>query len=59
MELALDTIDRQFGEHGRMPDCIKSTRYVRRDGPDFNYERRFVLKVCLDSDCVDCRAGLC
>ena len=34
MELALDAIDREFGEEGRMRDCIKSTRYVKRDGPD-------------------------
>ena len=33
VELALDSIGRQFGEQGRMPDCIKSLRYVQRDGP--------------------------
>ena len=34
VELAFDAIGREFGEWGRMPDCIKSTRYVQRDGPD-------------------------
>ena len=34
VELALDAIGRPFGEHGSMPDCVKSTRYVQRDGPD-------------------------
>ena len=34
VELALDSIVRLFGEQGRMPDCIKSSRYVQRDGPD-------------------------
>ena len=34
VELALDAIGRQFGEQGRTPDCIKSMRYVQRDGPD-------------------------
>ena len=27
-------LGRQFDEQGRMPDCIKSSRYVQRDGPD-------------------------
>ena len=34
VEFTLDSIGREFGEQGRMPDCIKSTRYVWRDGPD-------------------------
>ena len=34
VELALDSIGRHFGEQGRMPDCIKSSRYGQRDGPD-------------------------
>ena len=34
VELALDSIGRQFGEQWRMPDCIESSRYVQRDGPD-------------------------
>ena len=34
VELALDTTGREFAEQGRMPDCVKSTRYVQRDGPD-------------------------
>ena len=34
VELALDGIGTEFGEQGRMPDCIKSTRYVQRDGSD-------------------------
>ena len=34
VEFALDAIGREFGEQGGMPDCIKSTRYVYRDGPD-------------------------
>ena len=34
VELALESIGRQFGEQVRMPDCIKSLRYVQRDGPD-------------------------
>ena len=29
VELAMDAIGREFGEQGRMPDCIKSTRYVQ------------------------------
>ena len=33
VELALDSIGRQFGERGGMPDCIKTSRYVQRDGP--------------------------
>ena len=31
--LTLDGIGRELGEKGRMPDCIKSTRYVQRNGP--------------------------
>ena len=34
VELALDAIGREFEEQGRMPDCIESTRYVQRDGPE-------------------------
>ena len=34
MELALDAMLREFEEQGRMPDCIKSSRYVPRDSPD-------------------------
>ena len=34
VELSLDAISREFGEQGRMPDCIESTRYVQRDGPN-------------------------
>ena len=34
VELALDSIGRQFGEQGRMPGCIKSSIYVQRDSPD-------------------------
>ena len=34
VELALDAIGSEFGEHGRMPDCMQNTRYVWRDGPD-------------------------
>jgi len=33
VELPLDAIGREFGEQGMMPDCIKSTTYVQRDGP--------------------------
>ncbi len=35
MEIALDTIGREFGEQGRMPDRVKSTRYVSGYGSDF------------------------
>ena len=38
VELALDATGRQFGEQGEMPDCIKSSRYVQRDGPDLMSE---------------------
>ena len=36
MELALklDAIGRKFGEQGEMLDCIASSRYAERDGPD-------------------------
>ena len=34
VELSLDVIDREFGEQGRMPDCIQSLRYVQRDSPE-------------------------
>ena len=33
--MSLDTKGREFGEQGRMPDCIESTRYVEGDGSDF------------------------
>ena len=32
VELALDSIE--FGEQGKMPDCIDSSRYVQGSGPD-------------------------
>ena len=35
MEVALDTIGREFGEQGRLSDRVKSTRYVSGDGSDF------------------------
>ena len=34
VELALDSIGRQFGEQVGMPDSIKSSNYVQRNGPD-------------------------
>ena len=34
VESALDAIGQEFGEQGRMPDCIKSMKYVKRDGSD-------------------------
>ena len=34
VQLPLDSIGRQFGEQGSMPDCIESSTYVQRDGPD-------------------------
>ena len=34
-ELALDAIGRQFGEQGRMSDCVQIMRYVQRDSPEF------------------------
>ena len=34
VQLAWDAIGRQFLEQGRMPDCIKTTRCIQRDGPD-------------------------
>ena len=33
--MALDTIGREFGEQGRVLDCVKSTRYLRGYGSDF------------------------
>ena len=33
--MALDTIGREFGEQGRVPDSVKSTRYVYGYGSDF------------------------
>ena len=35
MEVVLDTIGREFGEQGRVPDRIKSMRYVSGYGSDF------------------------
>ena len=34
VEVALYAIGREFGGKGRMPYCIKSSRFVWRDGPD-------------------------
>ena len=33
--MALDTIGREFGEQDRVPDCVKSMRYVSGYGSDF------------------------
>ncbi len=33
--MALDTIGREFGEQGRVPDLVKSTGYVQGYGSDF------------------------
>ena len=33
--MALDTIGREFGEQGRMPDHVKGMRYVGGYGSDF------------------------
>ena len=33
--MALDNIGREFIEHGRVPDCVKSMRYVSGYGSDF------------------------
>ena len=33
--MALDTMGREFGEQGRVPDRVKSTRYVQGYGSDF------------------------
>ena len=38
VELALDAIGREFGEQGRMPDDVKSTRYAQRDGPNLMFD---------------------
>ena len=35
VEIGLDTRGREFGEQGRVPDHIESTRYVEGDGSDF------------------------
>ena len=48
MELALDSIGRQFGEESRMPDCIKSSRYFQRDGPDLMSDIEH-LRHCFES----------
>ena len=34
--MALDTIGREFGEQGRVPDHVKSTQYVLEYGSDFD-----------------------
>ena len=34
MEIALDTIRREFGEQGGVPDLIESSQYVEGDGSD-------------------------
>ena len=34
MEIALDTIGREFDEQGGMPDHIESMQYVQVDGSD-------------------------
>ena len=34
VEFALDSIGREFGESGRMPDYIKISRSVQRDSSD-------------------------
>ena len=33
--MSLDTIAREFGEHGRVPYLIKGMRYVEGDDSDF------------------------
>ena len=33
--MALDTIGREFGRQGKVPDRIESMRYVSGDGSDF------------------------
>ena len=33
--MALDSMGREFGEKGRVLDCVKSTRYVLGFGSDF------------------------
>ena len=33
--MALDIIRREFGEQGRVPDNVKSTRYILEHGSDF------------------------
>ena len=33
--MALDTIGREIGEQGRVPDRVNSTRYVKGYGSDF------------------------
>ena len=38
VELAFDSIGRQFGEQDGMPDCIISLRYVQRGGPDLMFD---------------------
>ena len=33
--MSLDNKGREFGEQGRVPDCVKSTRYMSGYGSDF------------------------
>ena len=33
--MTLDTKGREFGDQGRVPDCIEGTQYVEVDGSDF------------------------
>ena len=34
MEIPLDTVRREFGEQGGVPDHIESKRYIEGDGSD-------------------------
>ena len=38
VELSLDAIGREFGEHGGTSDCIECLRNVKRDGPDLMFK---------------------
>ena len=49
VELALDSIDRQFREQGRKPDCNKSSCYVQKHGPDLMSDIE-CLHHCLESE---------
>ena len=40
VELALDSIGRQFEDKDRMPDCIESSRYVQRNDPDLMFDMK-------------------
>ena len=35
MEIALDTIGKEFGEQGRVPDRVKTMQYIEGYGSDF------------------------